>query len=409
MVTYQQLYLLVGLNIGLVILFVIFANVWKKATGVTMALLSICWLASSWYYQLRLADHLPADLGDHVFLSLFLTVVFGFGCVLSIFAVFVFGSIAISSALHSDGSQKKDGPNHSPLPLWIVSLAVGLLSVWILNKNMIPQLTRLMDQIIDLIYVKLFQSKAQFVSSYIPVAGIAAGSIVPFCLNKLYRNSRVPFLYYPFVVLVPALTAVLAPLVDLLGCVLVIVLAYAAYCEKDEYSSDKRHAWLYFLMALGVGALSGLYFYVNDLTILGDDKALTLVGGLASGFTIACLGFKSYSDVGSPLPSLFLLGLIPYCTPGFGSAIAFIINIVAAIVMLIVGSTGKGSKEIQGPLVNPLDPNAHIILSDNGEFITLNDHGRTVIAVAHSVYANTYIDNSGRLFRKEGDYAILVR
>ena len=216
------------------------------------SLSSFPWLASSWYYQLRLADHLPADLGDHVFLSLFLTVVFGFGCVLSIFAVFVFGSIAISSALHSNGSQKKGGPNHSPLPLWIVSLAVGLLSVWILNKNMIPQLTRLMDQLIDLIYVKLFQSKAQFVSSYIPVAGIAAGSIVPFCLNKLYRNSRVPFLYYPFVVLVPALTAVLAPLVDLLGCVLVNrSLPYVAYCEKDgRYSSHKRPAWLYFLDGL---------------------------------------------------------------------------------------------------------------------------------------------------------------
>ena len=189
-----------------------------------------------------------------------------------------------------------------------------------------------------------------------------------------------------------------------------IVLAIAAYSEKDESSADKRHAWLYFLLALGIGVLSGFYFYTKDLAVFSDNKVLSLVGGVASGFTIACLGFKSFSHAGSPVPALCILGFIPYCTPAFGAAVAFLINMIAAIVLLIVGLKGERIEEPEEETpVNPWDPNAFMIQSETESFITFNDHGRAIIATAIPAFEDTYVDNYGRMFQKQGDYAMLVK
>ena len=390
MVTYQQLLTIVVLNIAIVaILFILAASI-RKTTGIMLTLIMVCWAAFSWYYQLRLKAHLPANLhAEHALLGGFVSIAYDLGCYLSLLGVFFAAIGGIIAFMNADHTPAKGEQNHTPWPLWILGLIVGLFSCWALNTRMIPQLNEWMDKLIDLIYVQLFRSKTSFVTSYIPVAGIAAGTFVPACFSSLYRRSRVPFIWFLSVVLVPGLTAVLAPLTDLLGSILVLILAFAAYTEIGSCNVSRRGAWVYFLLAIGVGALSSLYFYMNDIVILGDNKNMTLVGGLVSGIVIACLGFRMYSAANSPMHALYLLAFIPYCTPAFGSAVAYILSGVAVIIVLIAGT---------GIIVDPKR-------QENGsDIITLVDkEGAIMAAVADPNVPGTYIATNGTRYRKDGE------
>ena len=184
MVTYQTLYTFIIANLVILCVLFLTGKVSKKAWQIIEFLIALCWAGFSWYYELRLSNHLPSGLHrNHFFLSTFLTVVYGFGCWLSIMLVFFFAVVLVTQLLSPDSAYRKKGIaesscNHSPMPLWIAGIAVGLLSALLLNASLIPVLNRLMESITKLIYVKLFHMSKGFPSYYIPAAGIAAGTII---------------------------------------------------------------------------------------------------------------------------------------------------------------------------------------------------------------------------------------
>ena len=112
------------------------------------------------------------------------------------------------------------------------------------------------------------------------------------------------------------------PLLDFVGTVLVLVLAFAAFLNRDTfYYPGKRPGWAFILIALAVGLLSGLFFYANGVVAFKDSRVLTIVGGIAAGITIAALGYKSFGSEVSPFRALYALAFIPYCTVGFSGVL----------------------------------------------------------------------------------------
>ena len=408
MVTYQYLYTFVIVNLVIVGTLFLLGKVSKKAWAIIELLIAVCWAAFSWYYQLRLSKHLPSNLYDkHAFLGLFMSVVYNLGCYLSIMFIFFFSIVVITQLLSPDVSFRKqavaNGNNHSPWPLWIAGIAVGLLSAIILNASLIPGLNKLMDAVTKLIYVKLFSMKASFPAYYIPAAGIAAGTLITACFSSVYRRSRVPFACFLSLVLVPVLTAVFAPLVDFAGSIMVLVLVIAAYVMKDDVDVPVRNPVPYILLAIGIGALSGLYFYANGLVVISNSKAMTIVGGVVSGITIACLASKSFSCESSIFRALYFLAFIPFCTPGFSSAVAYLISLVAAFIFLCMGMSA-GRKPI------PLFRRSHMrtehddLVIDSGYgSIEFNENGQTVSAESASLDGATYTAMDGREYERRGN------
>lgn len=350
MITYPALYMFVGLN--LLILGVLFLIIQvRRKTGWLVFLGLVVWLAFSWYYGLRISKHLPYDLWSrHYLLALFLTVFYGFGQYISVIGVFIGGVVFVGQLLNPDIETDKSGkckqkapapaPSLSPWLIWTTAMAVGILSGVLLKAGMLPHLSRVMGLETEFIYRKVLHLQPYFPSVYMPAAGIAAGTIVTACITPVYRRSASTVLGLPALVLVPVLTAVLAPLVDFGGCMLVIVLVMAAFQMKgSDYGIRRRNCLPFVLSALAIGALSGLYFQAGGVTF-ADEKAFALVGGLVAGITIACLGFVSYVSQDNKFRALFFLGFIPFCTPGFGGLVAYVVSLVTAILFMAM-SIGK--------------------------------------------------------------------
>lgn len=406
MITYHHLYGLVIFNlIALIVLFLL-CKLSKKAAGYGDLLAAGCWLVFSWYYQLNFSDHLSAAIHrEHPFLELFVTIIYGFGCWISIILTFSLAVVAVGQILHPEaGSEKRiesGNPNNSPWPLWIAGLLIGLFSAYMLKTSLLPGLNKLMDFLTKLIYADLFHMSARFPDCYLPAAGIAAGTVTAACLTHYYRRSRAPFLYFPGLVLVPVLTAVLAPLTDLAGTILVIVLAFSAYLDKDQwYGSRQRGCIPFVLPALGIGCLSGLYYYLVAPAAAYNSKGLFIAGGVVSGFTIACLGFKSYMCENNRFRALYFLAFIPYCSPAFGSFIEYIISLITAFVFMVIGlgtiHMGRGSGTTLSTEVD--DP---VYYMGNGT-IQFTENGQTVYAEESHLYLDIYNGKNGRKYERRG-------
>ncbi|MCR5004597.1 MAG: hypothetical protein K6A77_01710 [Clostridiales bacterium] len=404
MITYSYLQTYIVIHLLIVVALLMIGKGWKKSMFVMEILAMICWAVFSWHYQLDISKHLPSGLfKDHYFMSLFVTVVYGFGCWLSLILTFTFGVIGVSNLMTSDGSSSKkavlNGQHHTPLPLWAAGLAVGVLSAFALQSSLIPQMNHLMDSITNAIYVKLFHMNKAFPTCYIPVAGIAAGSFIAACFSGLYHKSKAPFVYFLSLVLVPVLTAILAPLVDFAGSILVLVFIAAGFMMRGAvmYASKKRNPLPYILLAFAIGCLSGLYMKANHVVVLGTKQDLNLVGGIASGVMIAILGYRSYrynSNIGL---SLSLLGFIPFITPGCSSAIAFILSLIGAAFFLIFCRPTviiSGNEEMHLPNGDPVKP-----LGGGRYDVGIN--GQTVTIEATSEM-DTFVDGNGRKYIKNG-------
>ena len=404
MITYSYLQTYIVINLLIVVALLMIGKVWKKSMFVMEILAMICWAVFSWHYQLDISKHLPSGLfKDHYFMSLFVTVVYGFGCWLSIMLTFTFGVIGVSTLMTSDGSSSKkaaqNGQHHTPLPLWAAGFAVGVLSAFILQSSLVPQMNHLMDAITNAIYVKLFHMNQGFPTCYIPVAGIAAGSLVSACFSGLYRRSKAPFVYFLSLLLVPVLTAVLAPLVDFAGSILVLVFIAAGFMMKGAvmHCSKPRNVLPYILLSLAIGCLSGLYMKANGVVVLGTKQDLNLVGGIASGVMIAILGYRSYRYSRNIGLSLSLLGFIPFITPGCSSAIAFILSLIGAAFFLIFCRPTviiSGNEEMHLPNGDPVKP-----LGGGRYDVGIN--GQTVTIEATSEM-DTFVDGNGRKYIKNG-------
>ena len=415
MITYHSLQTFIIFNLVLVGIFLLTAMVFKKTTGIMMFLASLCWMGFSWYYQLRIGDHLvPGTLSDHFFVSLFVTIVYGFGCWLSFILTFMFAVTGVHSLLSPDVSTGKRAVrsrhNHSPWPLWIVCMLAGLISAALLHAGRIPQLNKLMDIFTNLIYEKVLHVAPEFPSCYLPAAGIAAGTIVTACFSGLYRRSALPAVSFLSVILVPVVTAVFAPLVDFAGSLMVIILVIAAYVMKDAVPDvPVRSPVPFILLAIGTGILSGYYFYANGLVIYRDEKVLTIVGGIAAGITIACLAYRSFSCEESIFRALYFLGLIPFCTPGFSSGVAYALALVGAFIFLGIGLSSNSDKDKQVNLeTNMRTQGGDPVYNRGSGYITFSENGQMVDAMESS-YMDTYVTSDGREYVKRGTELCRVR
>ena len=408
MITYQHLFGFVILNLIILIALILFCKLSNKAERYRDFLLSVCWLVFSWYYQLQISDHLPTSIHrNHPFLEMFVTIIYGFGCWLSIIMTFILAALAVNQILYPEASsvQKNERrmPNHSPWPFWIASLLIGLFSAHILEVSLIPGLNKLMDLFTKLIYVDLFHLTPQLPGCYLPAAGIAAGTAVAACFTHFYRRSAVPFVYYLCLIFVPVITAFLAPLTDIASPILVIVLLFATAMTKgQEIISPKRSAAPYVLPALGIGGLSGFYYYVSDMTASSDARALAIVGGIVSGFTIACLGFKSYMCENNRFRSLYYWGLIPYCSLAFGFFVEYIICLVGAFILLGAGIQSIHSGRA-GDRIELWTENSNPVYYMGHGKITFLEHGETVEAYESALYMDTYLGNNGKKYEINGN------
>ena len=103
MITYQHLFGFVILNLIILIVLILIFKLSKKAERHRDLLLSVCWLVFSWYYQLQISDHLPASIhSDHIFLEMFVTIIYGFGCWLSIIMTFILAALAVNQILYPE-------------------------------------------------------------------------------------------------------------------------------------------------------------------------------------------------------------------------------------------------------------------------------------------------------------------
>lgn len=397
MVSYQQIYMFIGLNIGIMAFLFLIGAIWKKFARYRMLPIMICWLVFSWYYELRLSNQLPRNMSDqHYFLNMFLTIFYGFGVWLSAVGTLGFSVVLIHELVNPEkGSERRNtnGANHSPWPLWLICLAAGLFSTMMLKQSWIPQLNQMQTWLTRLVYVKLLNSTPQFPSCYIPVAGIAAGTLVSACFSGLYRRSKISFIWLISAVLVPVVTALLAPLLDFAGTVLVLVLAFAAYFNRETYYyPSRRPGWMFILIALVVGLLSGFYFCYNGVVVYQNSKVFTIVGGIAAGITIAALGYKSFGSEASPFRSLYSLAFIPFCTVGFSSAIAYILCLIAAAIILIfsLSASNKPSAYLRSPDLGPVNE-----YSDGSIFFV--DNGKLIHALKDSRYPD------GRYYTTDGE------
>ena len=424
MITYSQLYTFIALNLIIAAgLFLLSVTV-KKANGIGMFLLGICWCAFSWYFQLRMEGHLPADLhSNHIFLQWFVNIVYGFGCWLSIILVFIFGVAGISALLSPDvkagnknarnrqkefpgmpsGTGRSVRPDRSLWPLWIVGIIAGLLSAVILNAYMSPALSGIMYNLTYLIYVRLFHQVTAFPAYYLPAAGIAAGTLVTAIFSRAYRRSAAPAACFFSMLLVPLFTAVLAPLVDLAGSIMVLLLVVSGIVLKNSTPDvSQRPAWPFILLSLGIGVLSGLYFYTCGVTFDDIGKTMTIVGGIASGITTACLGYRSYSCENSKFRALFFLGLVPFCTPGFSYGIAFVICLAAAFLFLVISPRiikGYPPEQPTNMRTSWGDP---VYATGYGN-ITFSENGQTVDAEESSPGSGVYYTMDGREYLSSGN------
>ena len=408
MITYHYLHTFVVLNLAIVGILILTALVFKKAAGIMLFLSSLCWMGFSWFYQLKVSSLVPSGLlSDHALLEWFLTFVYGFGVWASVMLVFLFGVVGISQLLSPDitvgKKSRKSVHDHSPWPLWTVCVLMGLASAWLLRDARIPQLNKLMEYFTGLIYGKLLQVNTGFPAFYLPAAGIAAGTVVTACFSGVYRRAGVPALCFLSLPLVPVLTAVFAPLVDFAGSVMVIILVVAAYVMKDQDADvPQRSSLPFILLALGTGCLSGLYFYANGLVIYRDEKVLTIVGGIAAGITIACLAYRSFSCEDSIFRALYFLGLIPFCTPGFSSGVAYILALAGAAIFLCAGLSGttdrwrKTDSPKWAPEGGPVEDHGY------GN-ISFAERGQMVDAQKSVLWEDTYIGTDGREYRQNGD------
>ena len=408
MITVQHLYGLIILNLVVLCGLFLLCKLSKKASSFGELLLAACWLVFSWYYQLRFSGHLPASIHHaHPFLEMFVTVIYGFGCWLSIMLTFTFAVVSVGQILHPEESSEKKVskrmPNHSPWPLWIAGLLTGLLSSYVLKASLIPGLNKLMDWITELIYGTLFHMRAQFPASYLPAAGIAAGTVAAACFTHAYRRSKVPFLYFLSLILVPALTAVLAPLADLAGTILVLIFVFAAFQNRNvEAVYPRRSAIPFVLSALVIGGLSSLYFYLYGPGLVNNDRGLFIVGGIVSGFTIACLGFKSYMCENNRFRSLYYWGLIPYCSLAFGFFVEYIICLVGAFILLGAGIQSMHSGRA-GDRIELWTENSNPVYYMGHGKITFLEHGETVEAYESALYMDTYLGNNGKKYEINGN------
>ena len=408
MITVQHLYGLIILNLVVLCGLFLLCKLSKKASSFGELLLAACWLVFSWYYQLRFSGHLPASIHHvHPFLEMFVTVIYGFGCWLSIMLTFTFAVVSVGQILHPEESSEKKVskrmPNHSPWPLWIAGLLTGLLSSYVLKASLIPGLNKLMDWITGLIYGTLFHMRAQFPASYLPAAGIAAGTVAAACFTHAYRRSKVPFLYFLSLVLVPALTAVLAPLADLAGTILVLIFVFAAFQNRNvEAVYPRRSAIPFVLSALVIGGLSSLYFYLYGPGLVNNDRGLFIVGGIVSGITIACLAFKSYMCEDNRFRALYFLAFIPYCAPAFGSAVAYFIQLAASFILMGFGvhaiHSGRSASR-----TDMWSSDSNPVYYMGGGKISFFENGHLIEAYESSLYMDTFISTDGRRYERIGN------
>ena len=189
---------------------------------------------------------------------------------------------------------------------------------------------------------------------------------------------------------------------------MVIVLVIAAYIMKDAVPDvPVRSPVPFILLAIGTGILSGFYFYANGLVIYRDEKVLTIVGGIAAGITIACLAYQSFSCEESIFRALYFLGLIPFCTPGFSSGVAYALALVGAFIFLGIGiGTIKEppEKHVTGMQTQEGDP----VYDRGAGYITFSENGQMVDAMESS-YMDTYVTNDGREYVKRGTELCRVR
>lgn len=350
MLTLQDLYLFVGLNLLIVGILFLLARIRRNFSGWSFFLLVVVWMVFSWYYELRMADHLPSRIyHDHGLFAFFLSAVYGLGQYISILSVFFAAVVGIGQLLDPDiktGTKKRGKVfNHSPLPLWVAGMAVGLLSALVLRQGLIPQLGRLTSFMTDLIYRQLFHMQPGFPASYVPAAGIAAGTFVALGCSFFYRRSAVPLIWFLPLVFIPVLTAVLAPLVEFAGSILVFIIIFTAFVlRENSLDYSVRSGVPFVILSLAVGGLSGFYFYMNDVVLVGNEKTMTLAGGFIAGITIAALCCRSYRSQDSVMNSLFFLGLIPFCTPGFSFALGYVLSLIGSVFILF-GSMGGTTKK----------------------------------------------------------------
>ena len=399
-----------------------------------------------------------------LFLSFFRTIVYGFGVYLSIIGVFTFAVIGIIAVLDQNNTSMRytvnrrkcvgcgmcratcpevfslnnkgiaaaikgyvpakirdnaerarffcpvdaitylNKPLHSPWPLWIAGLLGGFVSVYILKESMIPQLNNLTNTVADFIYVKILHTDAAFPEAYYPAAGIAAGTIITACFTRVYCRSKIGFLCYPAMILVLPLTAVLVTLVDFAGSILVLILVFATIQMKDFNENSYRHPIPFILLALAVGGLSGYYFYMNGLILLEANKAFTIAGGFTSGITVACLAFKAYSCYKDGVfRAMCFLAFIPFCTPGFSYAIAFIVSLIAAFIFLCLGLSGTKIYPGNEEQSDMRDPDGNWVKGMGNGRYEFAEGGQTVSVEKSGSEMNTYITSDGRKYVRIGN------
>lgn len=403
MVAYQQLYMFVGLNFLVIIIGAAVLSALGKLKEFLGILVFVCWVAFSWFYQIRISGHLPNDLYDkHLLLYWFVTIAYSFGVYISTVGIFPIAGISIYLILTREESSKKYGINRSPLPLWLAGLLVGIISTYLLRTSAVPLLNRILDYFTYLIYGVLFSNKVSLPAYYIPVAGIAAGTLVTAIFSSFYSHSKVPFIWFAVMVLVPPLTAVLTPFVDLLGSFLVIILAFAAYLMRDEFLGyKKRPVWPLVTLALLAGILSGIYFYVNGLVVMNGAEYLTIVGGIASGVMILFMTFQTYQCTSNKYRALYFLACIPFITPGFTSAIAFIICLIGSVIVLVLGLSSNHDGEPGERLTMRTSDGDYIYQSGNGR-ISFSERGQIVDAMEDGTAMDTYYTMDGRKYERHG-------
>lgn len=358
----------------------------------------LVWACFAWYYEFKLR-HLAWDFNftGHPFIKAFCFIGYDIGFYLS----FILGLgllIAMFAELAAPEDEKKSKgkkPERSPMPLFVAALIVGLLSAYMINKGTIAFLSALPDKICYQVLVSFFhimdeeEMATNMPAYFLPISGLVAGTLVTAMFSRAYKAAKVPAACFLSLFLVPLLTAVVQAFFAEVSVLLIFILPFTAWGERNGTAAEhpRRSEGLYILLSIGIGLLSAFYylhagmgaeFFDNNGFIAAYLEPLMYIAGGLTGLCVGTIGDDSFTCDRGAVKGLCFLVLIPITVPGMVEGIAYIIGIIAAVVMLAFAGTGSAS-------------------SSSGDYDSVVEDERGVRHFAHRSTTNpdTYISEEG--------------